>query len=61
MLERSKIGITLYLETVKDKDGEFIAHAWLRSGFPYITGLEGMEKFTIVRNFSKEISNEEKK
>ena len=49
MLERRQIESTLYLGTAKDENGKMIAHAWLRSGPFYITGAEGMEKFTVVR------------
>lgn len=55
MLERRKIESTLYLGTAKDETGEFIAHAWLRSGPFYITGNDGIEKFTVVQKFAKNI------
>lgn len=55
MLHRRKIESTLYLGTAKDVYGQMIAHAWLRSGPFYITGLEGMEKFTVVGKFAKRI------
>ncbi|MEH6948039.1 lasso peptide biosynthesis B2 protein [Bacillus sp. JJ634] len=57
MLERRKIDSTLYLGTAKEESGKLIAHAWLRSGALYITGFEGMEKFTIVGKFAKKISD----
>jgi hypothetical protein len=53
MLARRRIDSTLYLGTAKDETGEFIAHAWLRSGPLYITGMDGMEKYTIVQKFAK--------
>ncbi|GAE35943.1 lasso peptide biosynthesis B2 protein [Halalkalibacter akibai] len=53
MLERRQIGSTLYLGTGKDDKGELVAHAWLRSGPIYISGSEGMEKFTVVAKFAK--------
>jgi Transglutaminase-like superfamily len=53
MLERRKIESTLYLGTGKDEKGLLIAHAWLRSGSIYLTGSEGMEKFTVVGTFAK--------
>lgn len=56
MLEKRKIESTLYLGTAKDEAGKFIAHAWLRSGPYYITGAEGMGKFTVVGTFAKKIS-----
>ncbi|MBP3951501.1 lasso peptide biosynthesis B2 protein [Bacillus suaedae] len=56
MLEKRGIESTLYLGTAKDEKGEFVAHAWLRSGPFYVSGSEGMEKFTVVATFAKEIS-----
>lgn len=58
MLERRGIDSTLYLGTAKDEEGKMIAHAWLRSGPFYISGVEGMERFTVVSKFAKRISNE---
>lgn len=58
MLERRRLESTLYLGTAKDKDGKMIAHAWLRSESFYVTGLEGMEKFTVVGKFAKRILKE---
>ncbi|MGM0874203.1 MAG: lasso peptide biosynthesis B2 protein [Bacillota bacterium] len=55
MLEKRQIESTLYLGTARDDSGELIAHAWLRSGPYYITGSEGMEKFTVVGKFAKKI------
>lgn len=55
MLEKRQIESTLYLGTARDESGELIAHAWLRSGPYYITGSEGMEKFTVVGKFAKKI------
>ncbi|PGT76784.1 lasso peptide biosynthesis B2 protein [Priestia megaterium] len=59
MLERRHIGGTLYLGTAKDENGKLIAHAWLRSGSIYVTGSEGMEKFTEIGRFSKEFDSKE--
>ena len=53
MLERRKIESTLYLGTGKDEDGSFAAHAWLRSGPYYVTGANGMERYTVVGKFAK--------
>ncbi|WP_078553431.1 lasso peptide biosynthesis B2 protein [Bacillus alkalicellulosilyticus] len=55
MLEKRKIESTLYLGTARDEKGEMIAHAWVRSGPYYITGSEGMERFTVVGKFAKTI------
>lgn len=52
MLNRRYIESTLYLGTAKDVNGDFIAHAWLRSGPFYISGSEGMEIFTVVAKFA---------
>ncbi|EEL21783.1 hypothetical protein bcere0017_34320 [Bacillus cereus Rock1-3] len=56
MLEKRDIESTLYLGTAKDNSGALIAHAWLRSGSFYVTGSEGMEKFTVVGSFAKRLS-----
>lgn len=53
MLERRRIESTLYLGTTKDEKGKLVAHAWLRSGPFYLTGFEGMNKFTVVSKFAK--------
>lgn len=53
MLERRNIESTLYLGTAKDDKGQFIAHAWLRSGPFYLTGAEEMERFIVVGKFAK--------
>jgi hypothetical protein len=55
MLERRKIESTLYLGISKDENGKMIAHAWLRSGTFYVSGKEGMGRFTIVGKFAKRI------
>ena len=57
MLEKRGIESTLYLGMAKDETGALIAHAWLRSGPFYITGSEGMERFTVVGKFAKRINN----
>ncbi|PFA18432.1 stage V sporulation protein S [Bacillus cereus] len=56
MLEKRGIESTLYLGMAKDEDGKLIAHAWLRSGSYYVTGSEGMERFTVVGKFAKHIN-----
>ncbi|MEW9579250.1 lasso peptide biosynthesis B2 protein [Bacillus toyonensis] len=56
MLEKRDIESTLYLGTAKDNSGALIAHAWLRSSSFYVTGSEGMEKFTVVGSFAKRLS-----
>lgn len=58
MLERRKIESTLYLGTGKDENGRLVAHAWLRSGPYYITGADGMEKYTVIGMFAKKFSHE---
>lgn len=59
MLQRRKIESTLYLGTAKDESSKMIAHAWLRSGSYYVTGKEGMEKFTVVGKFAKRMGGNE--
>lgn len=56
MLEKRNIESTLYLGMAKDESGGLIAHAWLRSGPFYISGAEGMERFTVVNKFAKTFS-----
>lgn len=53
MLEKRYLNCTLYLGIAKDETGKLIAHAWLRTGSYYITGKEGMERFTVVKMFAK--------
>lgn len=59
MLEKRGVESTLYLGTAKDEQGKLIAHAWLRSGPFYISGSEGMEKFTVVSKFAKKICKQQ--
>ncbi|MEH6945326.1 lasso peptide biosynthesis B2 protein [Bacillus sp. JJ722] len=59
MLEKRNIESTLYLGTSKDENGDFIAHAWLRSGPYYISGAEVMERFTVVAKFAKVLRTNE--
>lgn len=59
MLNRRKIESTLYLGTARDEQGKMVAHAWLRSGPLYISGSEGMEKFTVVSIFAKKVKQKE--
>jgi hypothetical protein len=56
MLARREIESTLYLGTARDESAKMIAHAWLRSGTFYVTGKEGMQKFTVVGKFAKRMS-----
>lgn len=57
MLERRSMDSTLYLGTAKDKQGNLIAHAWLRSGPVYLTGAGERRLFTTVAAFGTEHSN----
>ncbi|MFD0682138.1 MULTISPECIES: lasso peptide biosynthesis B2 protein [unclassified Paenibacillus] len=57
MLQRRGIESTLYLGTAKEESGKMIAHAWLRSGSFIVTGVEGMERFTVVGTFARRIGN----
>ncbi|MED4534429.1 lasso peptide biosynthesis B2 protein [Metabacillus fastidiosus] len=57
MLERRRIESTLYLGTARSRTGKMIAHAWLRSGSYYLTGVEEMHKFTVVNTFAKKIGD----
>lgn len=57
MLKKRGIESTLYLGTGRDENGHLIAHAWVRSGPCYITGYEGMERFTVVATFANHVSS----
>ncbi|MCM3783256.1 lasso peptide biosynthesis B2 protein [Neobacillus mesonae] len=58
MLERRKIESTLYLGVARSDSGQMVAHAWLRSGPMYVTGADGIEKYTVVGIFSKKQLNQ---
>ncbi|CAI6087139.1 hypothetical protein COHCIP112018_05349 [Cohnella sp. JJ-181] len=58
MLERRSMDSTLYLGTAKDKQGNLIAHAWLRSGPVYLTGAGERRLFTTVAVFGTDYSTE---
>ncbi|KPL58249.1 lasso peptide biosynthesis B2 protein [Rossellomorea vietnamensis] len=58
MLERRRVGSTLYLGTSKDQHGKLIAHAWLESKNIYVTGAEGKESFSVVGQFAKNVKGE---
>ncbi|AQX55018.1 lasso peptide biosynthesis B2 protein [Priestia flexa] len=53
MLEKRNIESTLYLGTAKDEDHQLVAHAWLRSGSFYVSGVEGKERYTVIAKFAK--------
>lgn len=61
MLEKRDIESTLYLGMAKDEDGKLIAHAWLRSGPFFVTGLEGVGRFTVVSKFAKKIDTKDER
>ena len=56
MLERRGIESTLYMGTNKDQSDKMVAHAWLRSGPLYLTGMDVMEGFTVVGIFGKTVA-----
>lgn len=58
MLERRNMESTLYLGTGRDESGRLAAHAWVRCGPYYITGADGMERYTVVGKFAKGFSDE---
>lgn len=51
MLRRRRIGSTLYFGLLKDNEGEFMAHAWLRSGGTILSGGGELDRYTIVGKF----------
>ncbi|WP_121613808.1 lasso peptide biosynthesis B2 protein [Mesobacillus foraminis] len=58
MLTRRNIEATIYFGTARDETGKLIAHAWLRSGSFYVTGSDGMERFTVVNTFAKRLKSD---
>lgn len=57
MLAHRNVESTIYLGTAKDENGKFVAHAWLRSGTFFVSGSEGMEKYTVIATFAKKLEN----
>jgi Transglutaminase-like superfamily len=57
MLKKRNIESTIYFGTRKNENGSLVAHAWLRSGPLYISGVEGMNRFTVVGKFANKITN----
>lgn len=58
MLEKRGIESTLYMGVAKDKQGQMIAHAWLRSGPYYVSGDDVMRGFVVVEKFAKVVQAE---
>ncbi|AIQ45094.1 stage V sporulation protein S [Paenibacillus sp. FSL R7-0273] len=58
MLEKRGIESTLYMGVARDKQGQMIAHAWLRSGPYYVSGDDAMRGFVVVQKFAKVIQAE---
>ncbi|MDR6722685.1 MULTISPECIES: lasso peptide biosynthesis B2 protein [Paenibacillus] len=56
MLERRNISSTLYMGTARNKEGQMMAHAWLRSGKLIVTGADTMDQYTVVGVFGKQCS-----
>ncbi|WP_434752032.1 lasso peptide biosynthesis B2 protein [Paenibacillus amylolyticus] len=54
MLERRNIASTLYMGTARNKQGQLMAHAWLRSGKLIVTGADTMDQYTVVGVFGKQ-------
>lgn len=55
MLRRRKIPSTLYLGVAKEKNGEILAHAWLRCGNRILTGKETSAMFKPIACFGYSI------
>lgn len=53
MLRRRRISNTLYMGMAKNPQGEFEAHAWLRSGETIITGGSHLERYAVVAVFAE--------
>lgn len=58
MLEKRGIESTLYMGVARDKQGQMIAHAWLRSGAYYVSGDDAMQGFVVVEKFAKVLQAE---
>lgn len=58
MLEKRGIESTLYMGVARDKQGQMIAHAWLRSGSHYVSGDDAMQGFVVVEKFAKVLQAE---
>ena len=54
MLQRRRIGSTLYLGVAKEGENALVAHAWLRSGSMILTGARGRDRFAVVSTFAEE-------
>ena len=52
MLARRGLPSTVYFGVRNDDEGEFGAHAWLRSGAVYVTGGPGHRHFTVLTIFA---------
>ncbi len=54
LLRRRGLASTLYLGVSKSDPQTLVAHAWLRCGAQYVTGVPGHEAFTVVATFAEE-------
>lgn len=54
MLKRRGVGSTLYLGVAKDNGENLKAHAWLRSGDLFVTGVWNANQFTVISTFAEE-------
>lgn len=52
MLRIRRVAGTIYFGVMKDDQGEYRAHAWLRSGNLIVTGARGMQSYTVVSTFA---------
>jgi hypothetical protein len=52
MLTRRKLPSTLYVGFMKDEEGKYKGHAWLRANDLYISGLKESRGFTVNFRFS---------
>ncbi|MFC4736371.1 lasso peptide biosynthesis B2 protein [Bacillus daqingensis] len=52
MLKRRGMPVTVYLGTARNDAGEFVAHAWTRSGPWYITGADDVAQYTVLTTFA---------
>jgi len=52
MLKRRKLPSTLYVGFMKDEEGKYKGHAWLRANDIYISGFKESKGFTVNFRFS---------
>lgn len=52
MLKWRGISGTVYLGTIKDKENNLLAHAWIRCGSEILTGASGNKQYNVIATFA---------